>query len=98
MGVGAILVKWPRFGKQTFVPLTHWGSMWNLASIGPVVSEEKTFEAFSLHEFMKTIDPWDRAILDPRAITWKISTEVYKMKPHTKYQKPGSSSFRQEDF
>ena len=35
---------WPRCGKQTFVPPAHEGSIWNLALIGPVVSEEKTFD------------------------------------------------------
>ena len=39
MGVAAILVMWPRPHKQTFVPQTHGGSTWNLASIF-----EKMFE------------------------------------------------------
>ena len=29
--------------EQTFVPPSHWGSTWNLASTGPAVSE-KMFE------------------------------------------------------
>ena len=29
---------------------------------------------------------------------WKIVTEVHKIKIHTKYQRPGPSSFRQEDI
>ena len=44
MGRVAILIMWPRCGKQTFVPPAHEGSIWNLALIGPVVSEEKTFD------------------------------------------------------
>ena len=40
--------------------------MWNLAFTGPVVSEEKRFEAFSLYESMKTCDPWSLASFDPR--------------------------------
>ena len=45
MDVVAILVKWLRYGKQTFIPWTHWSSIWNLALTDPVVSE-KTFEKF----------------------------------------------------
>ena len=49
--------------------------MWK-ALFGPVVTEEKTFEVFSLYEFMKTSDPWGGAIFDPRAIMWIILEEV----------------------
>ena len=44
MGVVAILVMWPRPREQTFFPPSHWGSIWNLASIGPAVLEKKIFE------------------------------------------------------
>ena len=44
MGMVAILVMWSRCPEQTFVPLTHGGSTWNLAWIGPAVSEKKIFE------------------------------------------------------
>ena len=44
MGVAAILVKWPRHGEQTFIPPAYGDFIWNLALIGPVVSEEKTSE------------------------------------------------------
>ena len=44
MGVVAILVMWPRPRQQTFVPPSHWGSMWNLALIVQVVLEKKIFE------------------------------------------------------
>ena len=30
--------------EQTFVPPSHWGSIWNLALIGPAVLEKKIFE------------------------------------------------------
>ena len=43
MGVAAILVMWPRCPEQTFVPPTHGGSTWNLASIGQALLE-KIFE------------------------------------------------------
>ena len=43
MGVAAILIMWPRCGELIFVPPAHEESKWNLALIGPVVSEEKTF-------------------------------------------------------
>ena len=41
MGMTAILVIWPGLCEQTFDPLSHEDTIWNLASIGPVVSEEK---------------------------------------------------------
>ena len=44
MGVAAIFVIWPRPSKQIFVSPTHGGSIWNLASIGPIVLEKKIFE------------------------------------------------------
>ena len=44
MGMAAILVMWPGQFEQTFVPPSHGGSIWNLASIGPVTSEEKCFK------------------------------------------------------
>ena len=44
MGVAAILVMWPRPCEQTFVPPSHWGSIWNLALIGPAVLEKKIFD------------------------------------------------------
>ena len=46
----------------------------------------------------KTSDPWGGAIFDPRAIILNTLVEVHMIKPHTKYQRPGPSSFRQEDF
>ena len=52
MGVAAILVMWPRCSEQTFVCLNYWGSIWNLALIGPMVSEKKRVEEFSLYESM----------------------------------------------
>ena len=44
MGMAAILVMWPGPFEQNFVPPFHGHSIWNLASIGPVVSEEKMFK------------------------------------------------------
>ena len=44
MGMAAILVMWPGPFEQTFVPPSHGDSIWNLASIGLVVSEEKMFK------------------------------------------------------
>ena len=39
----AILVMWAGPFEQTFVPPFHWGSTWNLASIGLAVSKKKKF-------------------------------------------------------
>ena len=58
MGVAAILVMWPRPHEQTFVPPSHWGSMWNLALIGPAVLE-KIFENSGRTDNGRTDDrPW----------------------------------------
>ena len=48
MGMAAILVMWHRSFEQTFIPLYHGGSIWNLASIGLEVSKEKKFENVNL--------------------------------------------------
>ena len=44
MGMAAILVMLPETFEQHFVPPSQEGSTWNLAFIGPVVSEKKMFE------------------------------------------------------
>ena len=44
MGMAAILVMWPEQFEQLFVPPIPGGYIWNLVTIGPVVSEEKSFE------------------------------------------------------
>ena len=44
MGMAAILVMWPAPFEQLFVPPSPGGYIWNLVTIGPVVSEEKSFE------------------------------------------------------
>ena len=43
MGMAAILVMWPEPFEQAFVPPSQEGFIWNLASIGLVVIEEKKF-------------------------------------------------------
>ena len=60
MGMVAILVRWPRHHKQIFVPPSHWGSIWNLALIGPSVLE-KIFENGGLTDDGHRTD--DRAYL-----------------------------------
>ena len=40
MAMTAILVMWPGPFEQIFVPPSHGDAIWNLASIGLVVSEE----------------------------------------------------------
>ena len=44
MGMAAILVMWPKPFEQLFVPRIPGGYIWNLVTIGPAVSEEKSFE------------------------------------------------------
>ena len=52
--MAAILVMWPGPFEQTFVPLSHAGSMWNLTLIGQAVSEEKMFKECG----RRTTDRW----------------------------------------
>ena len=40
----AMLVIWPRLFEQLFFPNGPGDCIWNLVKIGPVVSEEKSFE------------------------------------------------------
>ena len=47
MGMAAILVMWPGPFEQIFVPPSHGDSIWNLASIGPVVLEKKMFKEWT---------------------------------------------------
>ena len=51
MDIAAILVMWPRQFEDAFVPLFQGGSTWNLASIGIVVIEEKTFKNIESERF-----------------------------------------------
>ena len=44
MGMAAILIVWPGPFEQIFIPPSHGDSIWNLASVVPVVSEEKMFK------------------------------------------------------
>ena len=44
MDMAAILVMWHKPFVLTFIPPSHGGSTWNLASIGLAVSKEKKFE------------------------------------------------------
>ena len=46
MGMRAILVMWPGPFEQTFVPPSHGGYKWNLASIGLAVSKDKNNKRF----------------------------------------------------
>ena len=69
MGMAAILVMWPGPFEQTFVPPYHGDSIWNLASIGPVVSEEKMFKECG----RRTDDGWtDRR----QRLTYPISSPM----------------------
>ena len=43
MGMMAILAMWPGPVEQIFIPPSHGGFIWNLASIGLMASEEKMF-------------------------------------------------------
>ena len=69
--------------------------MWNLALIGPVVSEKKTFEVFSLYESMKNKWSLWPGHFGPQGYNLN---NLGRGPLNTKYQRAGPSSFRQEDF
>ena len=50
MGMTAILVMWPEPFEQTFVPPSHEGYKWNLASIGLAVSKDKNNKMLNLSD------------------------------------------------
>ena len=47
MGMAAILIMWSGPFEQLFVPPTHGSYIWTLVTIGPTVSQEKSFETSS---------------------------------------------------
>ena len=53
---------------------------------------------FPCMSLCKISDPWGWAFFELRALIWTVFIEFYKIKLHTKYQRPGPSSFKQEDF
>ena len=58
IGMAVILVMWPMPFEQLFFPKGPEGCIWNLVAIGPVGSEEKSFEIVdgrSLHNSAYTI-------------------------------------------
>ena len=57
MGVAAMLVMWPKPFEQFFFPLTSVGYIWNLVTIGLVVSEEKLFEIVDGGQGHQTTEP-----------------------------------------
>ena len=69
MGTAAILVMWPGPFEQTFVPPSQRGSIWNLTSIGPVVSEEKMFENADI---LRTTEP-TYTISSPMSLKAQVS-------------------------
>ena len=58
MGKATILVMWPEPFEQTFVPPSQGGSIWNLASIGPVVSEEMFENVDIQHTHIRTTEAY----------------------------------------
>ena len=59
MGMAAMLVMWPRPFEQFFLPKGPGGCIWNLVAIGPVVSEEESFEIVDGRRMMdgRTTEP-----------------------------------------
>ena len=62
MDMAAIFVMWPGPFEEVFVPPSRRGSIWNLASIGLVVIEEKKFKNIESERFgprtVNDLDLW----------------------------------------
>ena len=58
MDIVAILVMWPEPFEQALVPPSQGGSTWNLASISPVVIEEKKFKNIESCEMWTKVSEW----------------------------------------
>ena len=71
MDMAAILVMWPGQFEQIFVPPSHGDFIWNLASIGPVVSEEKMFKEAGRRTDGRT----DRRRTTEAYLSYKLTSE-----------------------
>ena len=49
---------WPGPFEQTFNPPSEGGSIWNLTSIGPVVSEGQMFENIDTHPYPRMTEAY----------------------------------------
>ena len=62
MGMAAMLVMWRKPFEQTFIPLSLGVFIWNVASIGQAVSNEKKFENVNLSDIgprsLNNLDLW----------------------------------------
>ena len=58
MSMASILVLWSGPFEQTFVHLSHGGSIWNLALIGLAISKEKTSDNLEFKWAMNDLDLW----------------------------------------
>ena len=60
MGMAAILVMWPGPFEQNFVPPSHGDSIWNLASINPVVFEKmfENVDNIHTHTYIRTTEAY----------------------------------------
>ena len=74
MGMAARLVMWPKLFEQLSFPKGPGGCIWNLVAIGPVVSEEKSFEI---------VDGWTT---DGRLTTDNGACLYYKLPPEPSAQ------------
>ena len=63
----------------------------------PSSFREEAFNYFPLYEYVKQVTPAAGHFLS-RAIVLTILIEAHKIKPYTKYQRPGPSSFSQAEF
>ena len=87
MGMAAILVMWPEPFEQLFVPPIPGGYIWNLVTIGPVVSEEKSFE---IVDGRRTTTDDDGACLYyklPRSLRLRWAKNVQTTPTHTYYKR-----------
>ena len=88
MGMAAMLVIWSRLFEQFFFPTGPGGCIWNLVTIGPVVSEKKSFEIVDVRTDGRTTD--DGACLYyklPRSLRlrWAKNTNFKESSLYEKY-------------
>ena len=72
MNMAAILVMWHKPIVFTFIPPSHEGPTWNLASIGLGVSKEKKFETVEYEWHWTKVNewPWPLIFIKLQVLIW----------------------------
>ena len=87
MGMATILVMWTGPFEQTSVPQSYGVSIWNLSSIGPVISEEKMFEKMKMLTNDGRQSHW-HTNSSPRSLRLRWAKKVHKFLITHSFQRP----------